>query len=154
MHVSNLPNVIKDKLGYYKPYQRGLYIYKQRGKLKKCFACGKKAFVTQSQLNRGKGLYCSHSCASKGNKSRWTGGVIRRNNRVWVWTGGTYTQRSRLVVQEFLGRKLTRLDLVHHINHNPDDDRIENLYLTHRGEHARIHFKGERMTCVKTQTST
>ena len=51
----------------------------------------------------------------------------------------------RYLVAKHLGRPLTRKDLVHHIDHNHTNNSIENLELTTRGEHMRLHESWKTM---------
>ena len=43
------------------------------------------------------------------------------------------------ICQKHLERYLTSDELVHHLNENKQDNRIENLELMNRSEHAREH---------------
>lgn len=45
----------------------------------------------------------------------------------------------RLVVEKSLGRFLNSDEIVHHINGDKLDNRLENLVITNRSEHIRIH---------------
>lgn len=46
----------------------------------------------------------------------------------------------RILMEKYLGRKLTNKEHIHHINGNRNDNRIENMMiLTHR-EHMRLHY--------------
>jgi len=47
----------------------------------------------------------------------------------------------RTIVEEHIGRKLTKDEIVHHINGIPGDDRIENLQIVTKGEHSKLHKK-------------
>jgi hypothetical protein len=42
-------------------------------------------------------------------------------------------------MERHLGRKLDADEDVHHINHNPLDNRIENLEVKKKDEHSRLH---------------
>lgn len=46
-------------------------------------------------------------------------------------------------MEEYLGRKLDKSEVVHHINENTLDNRIENLQVMSQAEHNTLHKKGK-----------
>lgn len=51
----------------------------------------------------------------------------------------TQHREHRLLMENYLGRKLSSSELVHHINFNRFDNRIENLQIVSRSEHKKLH---------------
>lgn len=70
----------------------------------------------------------------KGNKEITRAGYYR------IYLGnGKRIMEHRMVMEEFLGRKLSRVESVHHLNGDKKDNRIENLVIVEPGEHTRLH---------------
>jgi hypothetical protein len=55
------------------------------------------------------------------------------------YSGGRVRLEHHLVVEEALGRLLRPDEMVHHINHDKLDNRLENLQIMTRSEHTRLH---------------
>lgn len=63
-----------------------------------------------------------------------------------ITIAGKQVMEHRIIMEKWLGRKLSAKEVVHHKNHIRTDNRIENLQLfnTH-AEHIRIHFTKEEL---------
>lgn len=118
-----------------------------------CIVCGKhveKYVIPHSVLiGNARNLYCSRQCKGKAlsgdRHPMWSGGRLVVGGYVLVYdpdsTNKTrYTLEHRLVMERHIGRKLKKTEVVHHINEDTQDNRIENLQLCeNQSEHKKIH---------------
>lgn len=122
-----------------------------------CLMCGNCFTTTGAEVRRGGGKYCCRECYHKsriGKRSpNWRGGkktgsggyveIYKPNHQNADCMG--YIKEHRLVMSEELGRPLLSTELVHHINENRADNRIENLALMNIGDHISHHHSGKRV---------
>lgn len=83
----------------------------------------------------------------------WNGGIkIDKDGYILVWMkkhpykdSRNYIRKHRLVMEKKLGRYLKPREIVHHINENESDNRINNLMLfKNNSEHLKWHAKERR----------
>jgi hypothetical protein len=95
--------------------------------------------------------YCSRACVNKARIGTHLGdGTWYENGYKVLYTeNGNGIKEHIKIMQDHLGRKLNRGEVVHHINGIKDDNRIENLRLMTFGEHSALHRNMEKDSGLK-----
>jgi len=96
---------------------------------KVCIVCGK-PFIPKH--NKSKGLYCSYKCRGLADRKE----LVFRNGYRYIHKpehpnarGQGYFAEHRYIMEQHIGRLLDKKEVVHHINHVKNDNRLENLML-------------------------
>ena len=75
-------------------------------------------------------------------ESSWKGGSVTLSGYKVVYRNKMRIFEHRAIMESHLGRFLRKEEIIHHINHNKLDNRIENLQITSKQEHTKIHAIG------------
>lgn len=119
-------------------------ISKKRGEYRNCVIC-KNSFYAKSSDDRRNCIrkFCSRKCMNYNKKldlpvGQWYSydGYIVINKTT---DGRRQIKLHRYVMEQHIGRKLLPSEIVHHINEDKLDNRIDNLQIVTISEHNRIH---------------
>lgn len=108
-----------------------------------CKGCGKVFYQYPSRTKQGV-VCCSNKCRGKMMTGTLNVG-FKRGYQVNSWGykmiyhDGKKVYEHRVIMEEYLGRKLTKDEEVHHINGDKMDNRIDNLQLMTKEEHKKMH---------------
>jgi trehalose/maltose hydrolase-like predicted phosphorylase len=101
-----------------------------------CDYCNKIFYLEPSLINTYKNHFCSKSCAYK---YKQKGCGITTDGYIWIRIDDREIKLHRYLMEIKLGRKLLSSEIVHHIDFNKFNNDINNLLLTNKSEHNRIH---------------
>ena len=122
----------------------------KRGKLHywlcKC-DCGNMKAISEWSLRKSITKSCGclqKEAVSKSGKKLFKTGMSHDSSGYITLTSMEYGNNTgrrlhRVIMENYLGRKLEISEIVHHINGNKTDNRIENLQLMTRAEHWALH---------------
>lgn len=120
--------------------------------LVKCDYCGKLFYDYPSNIKRHKSHFCNKKCEANGKRnakdSYKQGHISNSTGYRTIYVNGQIIDEHRYVMEQFLGRKLNTDEVVHHLNGDKLDNRIENLVVISREEHSRLHAKAKGHLCV------
>lgn len=72
--------------------------------------------------------------------------------RIYSWNQKTkkavYIYEHKKIMEQYLKRSLNHGEIIHHKNHNKSDNRLENLVLLSRVNHALLHHPNQKKLCV------
>src|SRR6185436_7873536 len=103
--------------------------------------------VFQKGNRLGRKIQKGHTTTKGDKNGRWKGGInLHDSGYILKWQPNHpncdrhgYVFEHRLVMEQYLRRYLEPNEVVHHINGDKQDNRIENLQLMNKSEHMSYH---------------
>jgi hypothetical protein len=117
---------------------------KKMGQEIQCVRCGKSVYKTQRYLN-GKARFCSRKCAFEHRRGEIRVPLIDRHwsltakGYLFTMLRGKRILQHRWIVERALKRSLSPTEIVHHVNGNKLDNRLENLLVCDKNQHGKGH---------------
>jgi flagellar basal body rod protein FlgC len=111
-------------------------------KSRKCANCGREFATTGSQLTNGWGHYCSKRCESAQSAWRYKKNgywCVKADGHPRAYEKGYYYEHI-LVMEQYLGRRLKKNEVVHHRDGNKLNNNLVNLELKTRSQHTKYHW--------------
>lgn len=103
--------------------------------VKNCLNCGK-----EFSTNRENAKFCHHPCSVKFRNKNKRIPYLKHDGYIWLTVSPNIRRKVHdLTMEEVINRPLTENECVHHINGIRTDNRIENLQLMTKSEHAKLH---------------
>jgi hypothetical protein len=136
------------KLGYGKYCSIKCRIEGQKkGKFVLCERCGQQTWRLPDDFEKSKSgkFFCSKSCQTKWRNEFYSG------EKHYYWRGGEYTYRNNLLKSDverkckMCGTEDKRLLIVHHLDHNRKNPKVENLVWLCRNCHYLVHNHDEKV---------
>jgi len=105
-----------------------------------CENCNRKFFVYKSE---SKGRFCSRNCYYEWcrgiNHHNYKNGIKQRLDGYLRTSDDQYIHRKTM--EDYLDRKLTLYEVIHHIDGDVTNNSIENLQILTNSEHRKLHVK-------------
>lgn len=120
-----------------------------------CDNCGSLFLMHRCYLKRDrKHRFCSKRCEADFRRlnntvNSYRGGTIAQNGYKYIEIDGVQREEHRVIMERILGRPLHSDEIVHHINGDKLDNRPENLMITTRSEHRKLHATAEKRVCKR-----
>ena len=127
-----------------------LNVYRRDGRLINCKQCFKFIYRPEWQYKKHSDHFCSINCLhkfnTKENSYNWIGDKFKKTNQYRRFNINKIpTMAHRHIMENHIGRKLKINEIVHHINKNIHDNKIENLMIMDKIQHTIMHcFKHGR----------
>lgn len=113
---------------------------RKTGKIVKCKNCGNGFYTTRND-------FCNKKCAREFTSKNMKHKLYMENGYLIKYKKG-YNKKGnaklhRLIMEEYLGRKLAPDEVVHHIDGDKLNNDISNLRVMKNGEHSKLHRNQE-----------